>query len=246
MVVYFAGIDGARFKRPVEPGDQLILEAAIDRAKRASTSTRRATRGRRGRVVEAELMCTMRRAGTPEWRMPHPSKRHRRPGGRTGDHGEVGPYTVIGAARAIGAGTTIGAHCVIEGPPPSAATTASSSSIRSGRAAGHEVPRRATALDIGDRNTIREFCTFNTGTRRTAGVTRVGDDNWVMAYVHLAHDVQVGNHTILANNATLAGHVHVGDWAIIGGLTGCTSSCHRRARDDGFQSRMLRRTCRPS
>ena len=65
---------------------------------------------------------------------------------------------------------------------------------------------------IGDRNTIREFCTFNTGTVQDGGVTRIGDDNWIMAYVHIAHDCQVGNHTILANNATLAGHVHLGDW----------------------------------
>jgi UDP-N-acetylglucosamine acyltransferase len=77
-----------------------------------------------------------------------------------------------------------------------------------------------TELHIGDRNTIREFCTFNRGTAQDAGVTRVGDDNWIMAYVHIAHDVQLGHKTILANNATLAGHVHVGDWVIVGGLTG--------------------------
>ena len=72
---------------------------------------------------------------------------------------------------------------------------------------------------IGDRNTIREFCTLNIGSPGDAGVTRVGNDNWIMAYVHLAHDCVVGNHTIFANNAQLAGHVHVGDWAILGGFT---------------------------
>jgi UDP-N-acetylglucosamine acyltransferase len=77
-----------------------------------------------------------------------------------------------------------------------------------------------TELAIGDRNTVREFCTFNCGTVQDAGVTRVGDDNWIMAYVHIAHDCQVGAHAILANNATLAGHVHLGDWVFIGGLTG--------------------------
>ncbi len=77
-----------------------------------------------------------------------------------------------------------------------------------------------TRLAIGNRNTIREFCTFNTGTSQDAGVTRIGDDNWIMAYVHIAHDCVVGNNTILANNATLAGHVHLGDWVILGGLTG--------------------------
>ena len=77
-----------------------------------------------------------------------------------------------------------------------------------------------TELHIGDRNLIREFCTFNLGTAQDSAVTRVGNDNWVMAYVHLAHDVQLGNNTTLANNATLAGHVHVGDWVTIGGLSG--------------------------
>ena len=76
-----------------------------------------------------------------------------------------------------------------------------------------------TRLEIGDRNTIREFCTFNRGTEQDAGITRLGNDNWIMAYVHLAHDCQVGNNTIFANNAQLAGHVHVGDWAILGGFT---------------------------
>ena len=83
-----------------------------------------------------------------------------------------------------------------------------------------------TRLEIGDRNVIREFCTFNRGTSQDVGVTRVGDDNWIMAYVHLAHDCQVGNHTIFANNAQLAGHVHVGDYAILGGFTVVHQFCH--------------------
>ena len=77
-----------------------------------------------------------------------------------------------------------------------------------------------TRLEIGDRYTILEFCTFNLGTIKEEGVSRVGSDNWFMAYVHIAHDVLVANHTVLANNATLAGHVHVGDWAVIGGISG--------------------------
>ena len=77
-----------------------------------------------------------------------------------------------------------------------------------------------TRLEIGDRNTIREFCTLNCGTAQDVGVTRLGNDNWIMAYVHLAHDCQVGNNTIFANNAQLAGHVHIGDWVILGGFTG--------------------------
>ncbi len=82
-----------------------------------------------------------------------------------------------------------------------------------------------TRLEIGNRNTIREFCTLNLGTVQDEGVTRIGDDNWLMAYVHIAHDCQVGNRTIFANNAQLAGHVHVGDWAIFGGFTGVHQFC---------------------
>ncbi len=133
----------------------------------------------------------------------------------------VGPYAVIGPQVRIGEGTTIAAHCVIEG-----ATTigrdnrfypfSSIGGMPQDISHGGEVTR----LEIGDRNTVREYCTFNTGTSKEDNTTRIGSDNWIMAYVHVAHDVQVGSHTILANNATLAGHVRVGDWAVVGGLTG--------------------------
>jgi UDP-N-acetylglucosamine acyltransferase len=82
-----------------------------------------------------------------------------------------------------------------------------------------------TRLEIGDRNTIREYCTINRGTIQDEGVTRVGDDNWLMAYVHVAHDCVVGSHTIFANNASIAGHVHVGDYAILGGFTAVHQFC---------------------
>ena len=150
----------------------------------------------------------------------------------------VGPYAVIGPQVRIGEGTTIGAHTTIEGP-----TTIGRDNrifqFASIGAAPQDMKYRGepTQLVIGDRNTIREFCTFNRGTAQDAGVTRVGDDNWVMAYVHLAHDVQLGHHTILANNATLAGHVHVGDWAIVGGLSGVHQFTHIGAHAMiGFQS----------
>jgi UDP-N-acetylglucosamine acyltransferase len=150
----------------------------------------------------------------------------------------IGPYAVIGDGVRIGAGTTVGAHAVIEGP-----TTIG----RDNRIFAHAVLGGApqdmkyrgepTALSIGDRNTIREFCTFNRGTTQDDGTTRVGDDNWIMAYVHLAHDVQVGHRAILANNATLAGHVHIGDWVIVGGLTGVHQFCKIGAHAmTGFQS----------
>lgn len=133
----------------------------------------------------------------------------------------VGAYSIIGAHVTIGAGTQIGPHCVIEGHT----TIGADNHVFQFASLGAQPQDKKyagepTRLVIGDRNTIREFCTFNTGTAQDAGVTRVGDDNWIMAYVHIAHDCVVGNHTILANNATLAGHVHLGDWVILGGLTG--------------------------
>jgi UDP-N-acetylglucosamine acyltransferase len=150
----------------------------------------------------------------------------------------IGPYAVIGAGVQIAAGTTVGAHTVIEGPT----TIGRDNRIYSHAALGaapQDMKYRGepTRLEIGDRNTIREFCTFNRGTTQDAGTTRIGDDNWIMAYVHIAHDVQVGSRTILANNATLAGHVHIGDWVIVGGLTGVHQFCRIGAHAmTGFQS----------
>lgn len=132
----------------------------------------------------------------------------------------VGPYAVIGAEVVIDAGTTIGAHAVIEGPTRIGRDNRIFPFVSLGGAPQDKKYRgEPTRLEIGDRNTIREYCTFNRGTAQDAGVTRLGDDNWIMAYVHLAHDCQVGNQTIFANNAQLAGHVKVGDWAILGGFT---------------------------
>ncbi len=133
----------------------------------------------------------------------------------------VGPYAVIGPHVRIGEGSAIGPHCVVEGH-----TTIGRENrifqFASIGAAPQDMKYRGepTRLVIGDGNTFREFVTVNTGTVQDEGVTRVGDDNWVMAYVHIAHDVRLGSHCVLANNATLAGHVHVGDWATIGGLSG--------------------------
>ena len=133
----------------------------------------------------------------------------------------IGPYAVIGPHVVLGAGTTVGAHCVIEGHTTIGRDNRIFQFASLGAAPQEKkYAGEPTRLVIGDRNTIREFCTFNTGTVQDQGVTRIGDDNWVMAYVHIAHDCVVGNQTILANNATLAGHVQVDDYAIIGGLTG--------------------------
>ena len=142
------------------------------------------------------------------------------PGAELDSSVSVGPYTVIGPHVKVGKGTTIGAHCVIEGHT----TIGQDNRIFQFNSLG-AIPQdkkyagEPCELIIGDRNTVREFCTFNIGSPGDAGVTRVGSDNWIMAYVHLAHDCVVGNHTIFANNSQLAGHVHVGDWVILGGFT---------------------------
>jgi len=133
---------------------------------------------------------------------------------------EVGAYSLIGEQVEIGAGTRVGPHVVITG----CTRIGRDNRIFQFSSLG-EIPQdkkysgEPTRLEIGDRNVIREFCTFNCGTAQDIGVTRVGSDNWIMAYVHLAHDCQVGDHTIFANNAQLAGHVFVGDYAILGGFT---------------------------
>lgn len=149
------------------------------------------------------------------------------PGARLAEGVRVGPWSLVGEGVEVGEGTHIGAHVVLEGP------------MRIGRgnrifpfcSLGQEPQDKKyagepeTRLEIGDGNTLREFVTINRGTRQGGGVTRLGDQNWVMAYVHIAHDCQVGSHTVFANHATLAGHVSVGDHAILGGFTGVHQFC---------------------
>jgi UDP-N-acetylglucosamine acyltransferase len=133
---------------------------------------------------------------------------------------EVGPYTVIGANVKIEAGTRIAGHVVING----STIIGKNNQIFQFSSLG-EAPQdkkykgEPTLLEIGDNNTIREFCTFNRGTVQDKGTTKIGNDNWIMAYVHIAHDCQIANHTIFANNSSLAGHVDVDDYAILGGFT---------------------------
>jgi UDP-N-acetylglucosamine acyltransferase len=133
---------------------------------------------------------------------------------------EVGAYSIIGPDVTVDTGTRIGSHVVIEGPTAIGKNNHIFQFSSLGAAPqDKKYAGEPTRLEIGDNNTIREFCTFNRGTMQDAGVTRIGNDNWVMAYVHIAHDCQVANHTILANNSSLAGHVHLADYAILGGFT---------------------------
>ncbi len=133
---------------------------------------------------------------------------------------EVGAYTIIGAGVKIDADTRVGSHAVIKGPT----TIGKNNQIFQYVSLGEQPQDKKynnepTSLEIGDNNTIREFCTFNRGTIQDKGTTKIGNDNWIMAYVHIAHDCFVGNHTILANNSSLAGHVDIHDYAILGGFT---------------------------
>ncbi len=143
------------------------------------------------------------------------------PRARLGENVSIGAYSIVGEHVEIGRDTWIGPHAVIEGHT----RIGKGNRIFQFTSLG-AVPQdmkyagEATRLEIGDGNTIREFCTLNCGTAQDAGVTRLGNDNWIMAYVHIAHDCQIGSHAVFANNAQLAGHVHVGDYAILGGFTG--------------------------
>ncbi len=132
----------------------------------------------------------------------------------------VGPYSVIGDEVRIGAGTRIDGHVVINGPT----VIGRNNRIAQFNSLGDDPQDKkfsgeVTRLEIGDGNVIREFCTFNRGTEGGGGITRIGDDNWIMAYVHIAHDCIVGNQVTLANGSTLAGHVHLDDQVTLGAFT---------------------------
>jgi len=138
----------------------------------------------------------------------------------------VGPYAVIGDGVSIGAGTEIGSHAVVKGPT----NIGSRNRIFQFASVGDDPQDKKyagepTRLEIGDGNTIREFCTINRGTVQDEGVTQIGDSNWLMAYVHIAHDCRVGDNVILANNASLAGHVHVDDYVIFSGFSAAHQYC---------------------
>ncbi len=139
---------------------------------------------------------------------------------------EIGPYSIIGAGVEIGAGTRIGPHVVVMGPTVIGRENRIFQFASVGDAPqDKKYAGEPTRLEIGDRNTIRECVTINRGTAQDEGVTRIGHDNWIMAYAHVAHDCVLGNNIILANNVALAGHCHVGDWAIFGGYSGLHQFC---------------------
>ena len=142
------------------------------------------------------------------------------------DDVRVGPYAVIGDGVRIGAGTEIGAHCVIKGR-----TTIGENNRFYPFASIGDDPQdkkyagEETGLEIGSGNTVREFCTINRGTAQDEGVTWLGDNNWLMAYSHIAHDCRVGNEIIMANGATLGGHAHIGDYAMLSAFSAVHQFC---------------------
>jgi UDP-N-acetylglucosamine acyltransferase len=152
----------------------------------------------------------------------------------------VGPYAVIGAHVRIAEGCNIGPHCVIEGHTTLGRDNRVFQFASIGAAPqDKKYAGEPTRLTIGNGNTIREFVTINTGTVQDGGLTALGDDNWIMAYVHIAHDCRVGSHTIIANATQLGGHVHVGDWAFLGGLSGVHQFVRVGAHAmTGFQTRL--------
>lgn len=148
------------------------------------------------------------------------------PAARLGEGVSIGAFSLVGADVEIGDGTRIGSHCSITGPTRIG---------RDNRIVGHAAiggePQdkkyrgERVELEIGDRNLIREFVTVNRGTGDGNGITRIGNDNWLLAYTHVAHDCIVGNHCVFSNNATLAGHVEVGDHVILSGFAGVHQFC---------------------
>jgi UDP-N-acetylglucosamine acyltransferase len=143
------------------------------------------------------------------------------PGARIGANVQIGPYSVVGEHVEIGDDTWIGPHVILEGHLRlGRENRVFQFSSLGGEPQDKKYNGEPTRVEIGDRNTIREYCTINAGTVQDAGVTRMGNDNWIMGYVHIAHDCQIGDNTIFASNAQIAGHCHIGDWAILGGMTG--------------------------
>ncbi|HEY7514834.1 MAG TPA: acyl-ACP--UDP-N-acetylglucosamine O-acyltransferase [Vicinamibacteria bacterium] len=220
--IQVVGIDAAKFRRPVQPGDQLRLEVRLLQRRRGLARFRGEVRVGESRVAEARLLLQVGRLPPPQ---VDPTARVDaravlEPGVR------VGPYCIVGPEVTLGRGTLLDAHVVIDG-----ATRVGERNrfypFSSIGLAPQDLKYRgeASRLEIGDANTFREFVTVNRGTAGGGNVTRIGSHNLFMTEVHVAHDCTVGDHTIFANAATLAGHVEIQDWATIGAFTGVHQFC---------------------
>jgi len=222
LEVHLVGIDDAKFRRPAVPGDQLRLEVRVLHRRGALCRMRGEVRSGEHRVAEANLLLQVATLDPPT---VDPTARVA-PQARLGTGVRVGAYAVVGPQVRVGAGTVIEAHAVVDGDTTLGRENHvypfSSVGLAAQDLKYHGEPTR---LDIGDRNVIREFVTIHRGTGGGGGVTRIGSDNLFMAYAHVAHDCQVGNHTIFANGATLAGHVEVADHATIGAFSAVHQFC---------------------
>jgi UDP-N-acetylglucosamine acyltransferase len=222
LEVHVVGIDEAKFRRPAVPGDQLRLEVRVLHRRGSLCRVKGEVRTGEHRVAEARLLLQIRESPAA---LVDPTARVA-PGAVLASGVRVGPYAVIGPKVRIGAGSVIESHVVIEGDT----VLGEKNHVFPFASIGH-VPQdlkyrgEPTLLRIGDRNRIREFVTIHLGTAGGGGVTSIGSDNLLMAYAHVAHDCHIGDHTILANAATLAGHVAVEDWSTIGAFSGVHQFC---------------------
>jgi UDP-N-acetylglucosamine acyltransferase len=220
--VYVVGIDGAKFRRPAVPGDQLRLEVRLIRRRGFLCKMRGEVRCGDHRIAEATLLVKGIVLPPPAI---DPTARIDR-GAVLGPGVVVGPYCVVGPDVRLGARSVLDSHVVIDGR-----TTIGEDNRFFPFSSIGQVPQdlkyrgEQTELVIGDRNVFREFMTVHRGTAGGGGTTRVGSDNLFMAYVHIAHDCQIGSHTIFGNAATLSGHVQVADWATVGGCSGVHQFC---------------------
>ncbi len=216
-LMYLSGVDKARFRRPVFPGDQLIVDAEIVQVRSNIVRLKADARVDGALCAEGEFMQQSRQDAGGGTLMAIHVTAVVDPSASVHADAEVGPYAIVGARVTIGARTVVGAHAVIEGP-----TTLGEDNRVSPQAALGGPPQdlkykgEPTTLTIGNRNTFREFCTIHRGTMTGHGTTIIGDDNLFMAYSHVAHDCVVGNRTVFANGASLAGHCVVGDDVVLG------------------------------
>jgi UDP-N-acetylglucosamine acyltransferase len=222
LEVQLVGIDDVKFRRPVVPGDQLSLEVKLLHRKGPLCRFKGEIRTGEQRVAEARLL--LRSVLSETARIDATARVH--PQAILGRDVRVGAYAVIGARVQIGDGTIVESHATISGP-----TTMGRCNHVFPHASVGQIPQdlkfkgEDSELVIGDRNIFREFVTIHRGTAGGGGVTSIGSDNLFMAYAHVAHDCQVGDHTIFGNGATLAGHVEVQDWANIGAYSGVHQFC---------------------
>jgi UDP-N-acetylglucosamine acyltransferase len=220
--IQVVGIDAAKFRRPVQPGDQLRLEVRLLQRRRGLARFRGEVRVGEQKVAEARLLLRVSRLPAAQV-----DKTARVDPGAVLEPGvRVGPYCIVGPEVTLGRGTVLDAHVVIEGPTVIGARNRFYPFSSIGLAPQDLKYRgEPSRLEIGEANTFREFVTVNRGTAGGGNVTRIGSHNLFMTEVHVAHDCIVGSHTIFANAATLAGHVEVQDWATIGAFTGVHQFC---------------------